>query len=292
LEKSCSLNKTLLAKLIDYLCNNYTADIHLEGGELFLEESLVRFLSEINASAREHITVTTNGTIRLTEEKTLEALRSIACLRISVEGHTEEMQQYVRGCKLETVLNNAHYYKECGIHVILRITLNTMNYNSMFSKTIPELIRKGFEEFQIYEMQPVGRAKEAGLCIESSLETFFDDWLSHLSPAHITVLLPRRRALDICDKKDALQSKGITVHETIKNPSVSINADASMRICAWDMESQPAPIIIGDDLSVLEALIGSQNEPHQCGYCSYFVLEAGAKYAGITRLRDWKNTSI
>jgi len=262
--------------LIQFLCENYDADIHLEGGEIFLEEHLIQALSRIDESMRKRITITSNGLIFSSNNETLKTLRSLACLRISIEGHTEKMHSTVRGCSLQKILDNALYYKNSGIYVVLRITLNALNADTIFSETIPALIDKGFNDFQIYEMQSIGRGKTSGICITTPLDNFFRNWLQYPTISNVRVSLPLRRTNEVHDYLADLRTIGIEANEVGTGASVSIGADGAVRICPWDMSSDPMIIVTYNNISDLHKVISAQRVLHKCEYCTRIVLERGA----------------
>jgi MoaA/NifB/PqqE/SkfB family radical SAM enzyme len=276
-DKRLRLSEDLEVNLIQFLCESYDADIHLEGGEIFLEEHLIQILLMINESTRKRITITSNGLIRSSNYDTIEVLRSLACLRISLEGHTEEMHSTVRGCCLQTVLDNALYYKNLGIYVVLRITLNALNADIMFSETIPALTEKGFNDFQIYEMQSVGRGKISGICIETPLDNFFNNWLRYPSTSNVKVSLPFRRIDEVHNYLPKLSTIGIEANEVGATAGVNIGVDGAVRICPWDMSSEPIVVVTDNNISELHSVISAQQAPHKCEYCTRIVLKRGVQ---------------
>jgi sulfatase maturation enzyme AslB (radical SAM superfamily) len=276
-EKKLCLDDDFEMAVIQYLCSNYDADIHLEGGEVFLEEHLIQALARLDTVTRKHITVTSNGTILTTSTETFSVLRSLACLRISVEGHTEEMQYKIRGCSLQRVLCNALYYQNAGVPVVIRLTLNTLNINTMFSKTLPSLIDKGFSRFQIYEMQPVGRGETSGLCITMPLGDFLNDWFKHPLNADIKVSLPGRRIQEVQENLERLREIGIHVYDAGNEPSISIGVSGDVRVCAWDMVSDPITVLAKKTINNVKKFIDCQTEAHKCDYCTRIVLKGTAQ---------------
>lgn len=264
-------------ELISFLCRSFDADIHLEGGEIFLEEHLIQALNRLDDRHKKCITITSNGTVKTSSPDTLASLRSISLLRISVEGHTDELHRKVRNCSLRTVLNNAVYYKSQGVNTAIRITLNAFNMDSMFSRVIPSFLAEGFDNFQIYEMQPVGRGLASELCITETLDSFFEDWLAHPSPANITVSLPKRRLLEVKKRANALRSIGV-MHKYVGNAaSVSINALGGVTICPWDTLTEPTLRLDGSNINELLKMVEMQSVPHECEFCSRVVLKGGAQ---------------
>jgi len=262
-------------QLVEYLCGNYAADIHLEGGEVFLEEELIKTLGNLSNENLKSITITTNGLKRTHDQKTLRVLSSISCLRISVEGHTDSLHRAVRKCALQSILDNARYYKGLGVRVVLRITLNRLNMNTIFAETIPALEKLGFDEFQIYELQPVGRAKTANIYIETPLTAFYEDWLEHPSNTKIKVSLPERRINETVEYIARLHKINVVEHYVDDNASISIGVDGFVRICPWDLHSKPLIQITEKNIANLEGVIKFQHTPHECEHCTRIVLKGG-----------------
>lgn len=260
-------------KLIQFLCEHFHADIHLEGGEIFLEEHLIQALLRLDIPTRKNITITSNGVLRTESADTLEVLKSISCLRISVEGHTDALHGRVRNCSLQTVLDNARYYKNMGINVVLRITLNNLNMHIMFSEVIPTLMKQGFVDFQIYEMQSVGRGKTSDICITGSLDSFFKDWFLHPLKVNVKVSLPEHRVSEVKQYQAEFAKMGILTEYTGNNAGIAVGADRTVRICAWDMLSAPLAVLNENNLDELNNIIESQVVPHKCEFCTKVILK-------------------
>lgn len=275
--KTETINGEFLIKLITYLCDNFDTDIHLEGGEIFLEEHLICSLLKLSDPAKKTITITSNGLIRTEYEDTLEALRSVSCLRISVEGHTEYMHRKIRNCSLRTVLDNAAYYKKHGINVVLRMTLNAFNVGSIFSGVIPSLKKEGFDNFQLYEMQPVGRGNGSDLCIEGTLEFLYNDWVSHPTHVNTSISLPGRRIEEVKRYSSDLKRIGVRIERVGNAASISISPSREIKICPWDMTSAQGMIIDENNFETVVDIIKGQTVPHRCDFCSKIVLREGAQ---------------
>ena len=68
-----------------YIFNKYDAEMHLEGGEIFLRPDLLRAMDSLPDSILQNITVTTNGTIFINDETILHMVRRLEALTISIE---------------------------------------------------------------------------------------------------------------------------------------------------------------------------------------------------------------
>lgn len=142
---------------IQDICTNYDAEIHLEGGEIFLIPQLLKKMYCIPEKILKSITITTNGTIFTDDTSIINMLKKIKVLRVSVEGYNSLLHEEIRGGSFNAVIENARRYQELGIPVCIRITLNRMNYDGFVNNTIMGLYNMGFENFQVYEFQSVGR---------------------------------------------------------------------------------------------------------------------------------------
>jgi MoaA/NifB/PqqE/SkfB family radical SAM enzyme len=271
------MDDKLEVNLIKFLCKNYNTDIHLEGGEIFLEECLITALSGLDKTIRQHITITTNGTIRTANAEVIQVLQSIGCLRVSVEGHTDSLNRAVRKYDLLPVLENALYYQNHGIPVALRITLNKLNVDAMFNEIVPGLEEKDFSLFQIYEMQPIGRGKTSDLCINGNLEYFFKQLVKCPPHSNFKISLPFHRKTEVYKYITQFKQVGIEVSEVGNNASVNIGTNGSVRICPWDITSKPLAFIKPGNFESLSNIIETQDIPHKCEYCSRVVLMGGTR---------------
>lgn len=174
-------------------------------------------------------------------------------------------------------MSNAAFYKDQGVNTAIRITLNAFNMDKMFSKVIPALLAEGFNDFQIYEMQPVGRGLASELCIAGKLDVFFEDWLANPSWANITVSLPKRRVLEVTRRMTALQSIRVMYKNVGNTSSVSINALGEVTVCPWDMLSGPRLCINGSNINELLKVVKMQSTLHKCEFCSRVVLKGGSQ---------------
>jgi MoaA/NifB/PqqE/SkfB family radical SAM enzyme len=267
------MDNKLEVNLINFLCKNYNADIHLEGGEIFLEEGLITALSGLDKAIRQHLTITTNGTIRSANSDVIQVLQSLGCLRFSVEGHTDSLNQAVRKHALLPVLENALYYQDQGIPVTLRITLNKLNIDMMFNEIVPSLEEKGFSRFQIYEMQSIGRGKTSDLCINGNLDRFWGQLVKCPPNSHFKISLPLHRKTEAFEYITQFKQIGIEVMEVGNIASVNIGTNGSVRICPWDTTSEPLAFIQPDNFESLFSIIETQDIPHKCEYCSHIVLK-------------------
>lgn len=266
-----------LLELIKYFCAEYEAEIHLEGGEIFLRTDLLRQMNCLPTEILQCITITTNGTICTDDSEIIEMLCRIHALRVSVEGHTDEQQRTVRGITLDKVVKNALFYMESGIPVWLRLTMTNLNAEHLLDETLPYYMRKGFHRFQVYEFQPVGRGERYGdlLTVE---DTLFFSFLEKLvmwkkenreDDLQLKIMLPAARREAVLSYKSQLKSNRLTVSEIAMENGISIHADGSVFLCPWDNEENHCILnVYKNGMGHMEDRLKQGELKHSCYYCS------------------------
>ena len=126
-------------------------------------------------------------------------------------------------------------------------------------------------DFQIYEIQPVGRGRTSDICITTPLKNFYDDWIKHPSVSNIKVSLPFRRLKELDDYMPDLSKIGVTANNVRDAVSINIGVDGSVRICPWDVTSEPIMFVTKDNFEILFDVIESQ-QTHRCEYCTRIIL--------------------
>lgn len=275
---SGSYNKSELPQgfvldLIRKIYSRYNVEFHLEGGEIFLLPGMLAAMNTLPDEILKCITITTNGTIYLTDPEVLEMLSRIGALRISVEGHTNEQQRAIRNTELTPILDNACFYKDNNIPVWLRITLHKNNYKAFVKETLPALNSEGFENIQVYEFQNVGRGNDnhADFEIGDSIGHFLKSLEENhsLLSGNIRMLFPKKRVAEILDNKDALLEKEYKVQILEPRASISIHADGQVYLCAW--ENNPGKSIMNiceTGVDTFLEKIETMDLMHQCSHCS------------------------
>ena len=270
---SSMLQQEYVFDLIRKICNIYNVEIHLEGGEIFLLPKLLAEMNTLPVKALKCITITTNGTIQLTDFEVLEMLSKIKALRVSVEGHTNEQQRAIRNTDLTPVLDNARFYKKNNIPVWLRVTLHKNNYEAFVKATLPALNSEGFENIQVYEFQNVGRGNdnhadfEIGASIGHFLESLEEN--HSLLKGNIRMLFPEKRISEILDKKNALLEKGYKLKVLEPRAGISIHADGQVYLCAWENDPEKCIMNICETgVDTFLERIETMDLIHQCSHCS------------------------
>ena len=267
------LPKEFIITLFKMFYNYYQPEIHLEGGEIFLRPDFLAMMNELPDEVLKCITITTNGTICLKEEKILSMLRRSGALRISVEGNTNEQQRAVRGVDIDKVLTNAKFYLESGVPVWLRVTLNKINYEGFVNFVLPALQNMGFFKIQVYEFQKVGRGSGNGtkLALEGSISDMLNDLITYSDSlvGNIKLAFPRRRIKEIKKYELELNKRGYQVHYLEAGDGISIHADGEIFLCAWDNDnSHSLGNILKMETGEFFDLLNKTNLTHDCEYCS------------------------
>lgn len=248
------------------------AEFHIEGGEIFLYREFLDRMNGLSEEMLRQITLTTNGTVRICDENLLSTLRRINMLRISVEGHTDEQQQAVRGIGLENILRNAEAYHDAGIPVALRLTLHSLNYNRFVVDTVASLCARGFQNLHVYEFQLVGRGTENDyLAVSHSISRLLNELCCYpeLLPKEFRAMFPKKRYNEILEYQDRLEKAGFAVEVLPPESGISIHANGDMFLCPWDNETTHC---IGNilEMGIANArnMLYKMELSHKCEYCS------------------------
>lgn len=249
---------------------NYICDIHLEGGELFLYPEVFEVLDRLDESVLKNITITTNGTILMKDSTIINVLRKVGVLRISIEGHTQSIHEKVRNSSLEEVLFNARIYQDQGANVVLRVTLNKYNEQTLFKEGIRLFADKGFTKIQVYEFQEVGRGQVHDLKITSSFQEIFNRFVAIKEPVWIQMMLSERWIPEI--SKFNWDNRGVTVKYSSERNGLAIKANENVTICSWDEENIIANFSQMTDSDIL-SFLSDNCFIHNCLFCSKVTLQ-------------------
>jgi len=230
------LSSEKVVSIINWLCEHFEADLHLEGGELFLRTDLDEIFAALSPKALSALTVTTNGTVPIQVHP--DKLRTLGELRISVEGHTNELQQILRPAKLETIFRTLEKLRSDSIPFTLRATLHRTIVN-YFPQMMSSFIEQGVEHISLFEFQPVGRGSvdmEKYMLDASEFETVFDE-LAQNGPGKGIKLLklslsPRRIPMALA-RKTALEAWGFEFVDLAGIPNLTINSNGDLGVSPW-----------------------------------------------------------
>lgn len=253
-----------------YICKNYDAEIHLEGGEIFLRQNLLREMNSLPSTYLKNITITTNGTILIDDPAIIQMLRKIAALRVSVESADPQQHELIRGFSLEKTLKTAEKYQEKGIPLWIRVTLNKLNYHGFIHEHIIKLSERGFKKFQVYEFQNVGRGSNNCeiLAVNSSLQELIDELCdTSLNGILLKMMFAQRRIPEILSSQRRIEEHGYNVELIPPEEGISIHANGDVYRCAWD--NDPDNILCNWYVQEnSKELVDSDSLYHSCSHCS------------------------
>ena len=258
--------------IITTLCDGYEAAFDTEGGEFFWREDIPTLFGAVPSHYWNNVTITTNGTVEI--KVAHRHLRHLDDLRVSVEGHTDELQRDIRGISLEPVLNTCKSLHSSGIPITLRITLHKKNYEHLL-EMVDCFVDLGITRFSLYEFQPVGRGRfykhEYGL---KSAE--IEDVLRLLCSGSITdglktlkLSLGTKRIPLVVKYKPELISRGYKVVDLSGIPSLTINYNGDLGICPWNVGSNLIGVFReGSFVSDVAKYLQTGRLNHECNHCS------------------------
>jgi len=261
-----------IAQVIIGICEVFQASFDVEGGEFFLREDIRTFFELVPSRYLQFITITTNG---LAEIKVAPRfLRQLGDLRVSIEGHTDELQLDVRGVLLGPVLETCYRLQASSVPVTLRITLHQKNYQ-VLTEMLIRLMDLGFARFSLFEFQAVGRGRdhkeEYGLSIED-METVLAQLSSLPIDKRLETLklsLSAGRVQLLARYRDRLAARGFNVVNLLGVPSLTINYNGDLGVCPWIVGQDRIGTLRVEDLaSQLSHYITSGHLDHSCAYCS------------------------
>ncbi|HYY09812.1 MAG TPA: radical SAM protein [Kineosporiaceae bacterium] len=233
-----------IATVLNGLCARFEADISLEGGEPFMRAGLGAMLAELPAETLRCITITTNGTVRLAAPP--EVLRRLGGLRVSIDGHTDELQRELRGVELAPVLRTCALMNELGLEFTARMTLWRRNIDEL-PAIYDWAVANSLTRLSFFEYQSSGRGVGQELlygCAASQVTRLLDRLVDHPPPTPIrlvTLNLAERRVGEVLDRRDDFAQAGVLVEELPDTPNCTINFDGTVGISPWKVTSKGAP---------------------------------------------------
>ncbi len=264
-----------ISELVDItkkLVENYDVYIDVEGGELFLKEDIREYFMQLDKKELERITVTTNGSIPY--DIPSKYLKELDEFRVSLEGHTDELNMVIRGMPIQPIIDNCIKWLNAGVSVVLRLTLNKMNY--MY---IPEIIKKysniGFKRFSFYEYQSVGRGKlneEDFLLsveqIDKTIDLIATEAKKYKGLEYVKLSLSKNRD-NLITKYEENNKFKIDYLGNIA--SVFINHNGQLGICPWhvnDGNHYNLEYSKENFIENIDYLINKNESDHNCSNCT------------------------
>ncbi len=164
----------------------------LSGGEPLLKKDMVLYMVENLSPIRDIIvTIFTNGTL-ITKEYAQELHDAgLQIIRVSVDGHTEELHDRIRGKgAFRKTIRGIEYLKEVGIHVNVISTICRTNYP--YYREIKEFISHLGDSCGMSAVIPAGKAVGSGLLLDP--EENFNIKIAFTDPEKVeTGIHPRNR---------------------------------------------------------------------------------------------------
>ena len=243
------------------ICERFDADVSVEGGEPFLRKGIGRMLSGLDANVLGSCTVTTNGTvpIRLAES----VLRGLRTLRVSIDGHVDELNKQLRGIEVAPALRTCQALQERDVPFWVRMTLWKQNI-SLLGEIFDWVEENRIEQLSLFEYQSSGRGIGQDLLYGVSgpdIDTFLAELAELTRPSclrHLTVNLAERRVAATLNHRERLAHSGIQLRELPSVPNCTINYDGTIGISPWRVTAHGAPdvfttVTADDFLGVIQA---------------------------------------
>lgn len=261
-----------MRQVITDLCDTYDSAFDVEGGEFFIRKDIDRLFEVVPPDYWRNITITTNGVAKINVDP--ELLRQVDEFRVSVEGHTDELQRSIRGINLRPVLKTCERLQSSGVPITLRITLHKKNYLQV-REMLKHYLELGFTRFSLYEFQASGRgynyASEYSLD-QSDLEYV----LLELCKEQIIekgglfkLSLSSRRITLVRSFQSLLESKGYEVIDLSGAASLTVNYNGVLGVCPWNVVSENVGLFHQDSfLSDVKNMMSAGTLDHSCSHCS------------------------
>lgn len=272
-----------IASVLETLSREYDVDVHLEGGEAFLRVNLGELFPLVSRETWRKVTITTSGSLRI--DVPPSDLRQLGCLRISVEGHTDELQRRVRGVPLAPVLKTCAKLADAEVPYTLRITLFEHSV-SLFSEMVRFYLDSGCSRFSFFECQPVGRAESAAELAAPSPDQFrvlLQDVGEVCRGKELETLrlsFPPSRSNEIDQARPALELAGVEVATIASIPNLTVNSNGDLGVSPWRVTASRTADCFGNlrdvDLSTeLRRRMGEGLLVQPCSHTSAYAISFG-----------------
>ncbi|MDR6774846.1 radical SAM protein [Azospirillum sp. BE72] len=225
--------------IISWLCRCFDADLHLEGGELFLRPDIDDILAALPPAALKALTLTTSGTVPIKVRP--DILRALGELRISIEGHTDELQSALRPAKLAPVFRTMEGLKANEVPFTVRTTLHRANAGHL-REMLETFAGRGAGSISLFEFQAVGRgASEMGHMLEDSAFEAVLDELAANSPdprVNLKLSLSPRRIPMALERRAELEARGFRYVDLRGIPNLTINSNGDIGVSPWKVTAR------------------------------------------------------
>jgi len=274
---NCLLEINEIVHIIKSLYENYKASFEVEGGEFFLRRDIKDLFSALSDRYWSNITITTNGTVGIDVRP--EYLCRLDEFRVSVEGHTDDLQRDIRNISLKPVLKTCENLRSSGVPITLRVTLHKKNYKFL-SEMLDYFNGLGFTRFSMYEFQAVGRGRayaDEYVLDKTELGEVLRELISYSVSAGIETLklsLSARRISLLTDYEQKLIASGYKILDLSNALSLTINYNGDLGVCPWIVNTD----VIGkyqeqNFISNVAKYIANGLLEHDCQHCSAVRVE-------------------
>lgn len=216
---------------IDFFSQKGVSKIILLGGEPLVRNDLESIVESM-VSKGISVKIATNG-ILATKERS-QSLVKAGCFdfQISLEGHSPEINDPVRGYKtFQKILNGIAELKSAGARVTLALTISQQNYTSI--NEIHRLAREhGVDKLKLAAFVPIGTGKENQqkyILNKLMVECVKQDLLKLSNKYDLpiqSIFLPKKQVLQITQKNNS-STFGCGAGTT----NLVLNADMSLSAC-------------------------------------------------------------
>jgi MoaA/NifB/PqqE/SkfB family radical SAM enzyme len=253
-----------IAAILAAICGRFDADISLEGGEPFLRVGIDRMLSGLDTDVLRALTVTTNGTVAISSAESV--LRSLGMLRISIDGHMNELNQELRGVELAPILHTCRTLQKHDVPFAVRMTLWKRNIR-LLHEIYDWIEENSIERLSLFEYQSSGRGIGQDLLYGVSgedVEIFLERLAELPRPSclrHLTVNFAERRLDAVLRHREQLDRSAIVTRELPSTANCTINYDGTVGISPWRVTAYGAADVFtttgaDDFLDTVEAAAG------------------------------------
>jgi len=233
-----------IARILNGICGRFDADISLEGGEPFLRAGLGAMLATLDASVLGRITLTTNGTVRIAAPTT--TLAQLGDLRLSIDGHTDDLQQELRGIAVGPVLATCAKLRSAQVPHTVRMTLYRRNVR-LLEEIYGWVQAHNIARLSLFEYQASGRGidQEPVFGVGSEdIDHLLADLVRLPRPAGLELLtlnLAQRRVEAVLAQEEALSTADVTVRRLPQNANCTVNYDGSVGVSPWTVTAHGSP---------------------------------------------------
>lgn len=250
-----------ISSVLTGICGRFDADVSVEGGETFLRKGIGGMLSRLDADVLSALTVTTNGTVPI--RMPAAALRGLRGLRVSIDGHVDELNKQLRGIEVAPALRTCQSLRERGVPFTVRMTLWKQNIG-LLREIFDWVEDNGIERLSLFEYQSSGRGIGQDLLYgvsSADIDGFLADLAGLARPSclrYLTVNFAERRVAATLGHAGLLASSGIQTQELPRTANCTINYDGTIGVSPWRVTAHGASdvftsIAADDFLGVIEA---------------------------------------